>query len=339
MSGDPKVSAIIPTYNRALLVGAAIESVRRQTYRNVEIIIVDDGSTDDTQQRLQAYGDAIRVIRQENAGPSAARNRGVDAARGEIVSFLDSDDEWEPTKLERQIDVFRKTAGSIVCCLCNGTIVSPSGGRVSAFDYAGLAPRFAEGVWANPAEILLTRFVMFTQMVAIRRDAVLAIGGFDESLRYMEDYDLALRLSFEGAWGYISEALVVYRQGVPDSLASEAHADEERLLGCALQARRRARAILQTSSRHSHLVRLSRSGVRGLEREQRALDWRRTSGLWSCAGSVALRLERYRRALYRRSPWYPSMAVSPIERGARLRHGGTGALRDREVPNEEWMDG
>jgi glycosyltransferase involved in cell wall biosynthesis len=339
MKKQPLVSAIIPTYNRAAFIADAIESVRRQTYGNLEIIVVDDGSTDDTQRRLRAYGDRIRIIHQKNAGPSAARNRGIEAARGEIVAFLDSDDEWEPTKLERQIDIFRKTAGSIVCCLCNGTIVSPSGGRVSAFDYAGLAPRFAEGVWENPAEVLLTRFVMFTQMVAIRRDAVLAAGGFDEGLRYMEDYDLALRLSLRGEWGYLTEPLVMYRQGAPDSLASEGHADEERLLACALQARRQARTIVQNSPRHRHLVRLSRSGVRGLEREQRALDWRRTSGLRSCAGSVALRLERYRRALYRRSPWYPSMAVSPIERGARLRHGGTCALRDGEVPNEEWMDG
>jgi glycosyltransferase involved in cell wall biosynthesis len=92
---DPLVSAIIPTYNRASLVCAAIDSVRQQTYENVEIIVVDDGSTDDTQARLKVYGDSVRVVVQDNTGPAAARNLGIELSRGEIVAFLDSDDMWK----------------------------------------------------------------------------------------------------------------------------------------------------------------------------------------------------------------------------------------------------
>ena len=95
----PLVSVIIPTYNRAKMIRMTIDNVLEQTYRNFELIIVDDGSTDDTQSVLRGYGDRIRVVTQANAGPAVARNRGVEAAHGEIIAFQDSDDLWKPTKL------------------------------------------------------------------------------------------------------------------------------------------------------------------------------------------------------------------------------------------------
>src|SRR5260370_40369290 len=116
MSSTPLVSVIIPTYNRAALVCQTIDNVFQQTYRNFEIILVDDGSTDETQARLRQYGDRIRVITQTNAGAAVARNRGIAAAHGEIIAFQDSDDLWQPTKLERQVPLLQETNTSVPCC-------------------------------------------------------------------------------------------------------------------------------------------------------------------------------------------------------------------------------
>src|SRR3989344_8773435 len=102
------ISVIIPTYNRALMVKRAIESVLAQSYENFEIIVADDGSTDDTKEALSGYINSgkIKYIFQDNAGPGAARNAGIKHAKGELVAFLDSDDEWVPDKLEKQIKIF-----------------------------------------------------------------------------------------------------------------------------------------------------------------------------------------------------------------------------------------
>jgi glycosyltransferase involved in cell wall biosynthesis len=101
------VSVIIPTYNRAAMIGDAIRSVLAQTYPHYEIIVIDDGSTDDTPAVLERFAGAIRVMRQQNAGAGIARNRAINAARGELIAFLDSDDEWMPHKLALQVDIMR----------------------------------------------------------------------------------------------------------------------------------------------------------------------------------------------------------------------------------------
>src|SRR5262245_25869062 len=113
MKTAPLVSVVIPTYNRADLVGRAIDSVLGQTYSNIEVIVVEDSSTADTQARLSRYGNRIQVLTQKNSGPSVARNHGIAAARGEIIAFLDSDDYWLSTKLARQVDLLEKAGPSI----------------------------------------------------------------------------------------------------------------------------------------------------------------------------------------------------------------------------------
>lgn len=114
MTAEPLVSAIIATYNRADIVGEAIESILGQTYKNMEVLVVDDGSTDGTHEALRRFGNRIRVVRQENAGPGAARNRGIEVARGELIAFLDSDDIWMPTKLERQVRLLEKVGPTVL---------------------------------------------------------------------------------------------------------------------------------------------------------------------------------------------------------------------------------
>ena len=110
----PAISVIIPTYNRANSVGKAIQSVLDQTFKDLEIIVVDDGSTDDSAPVLAAFGDRIRLIQQANRGVSGARNTGVRAATGKWIAFLDSDDQWHSSKLEKQLDALQKY-GTEVC--------------------------------------------------------------------------------------------------------------------------------------------------------------------------------------------------------------------------------
>ena len=112
---NPLVSVIIPTYNREWSLNRAIDSVLAQDYKNFELIVVDDGSTDATPELLSTYGDAIVMIRQENSGVSAARNRGVKEAAGELISFLDSDDYWLPKKLTTQVDFFLSHPEALIC--------------------------------------------------------------------------------------------------------------------------------------------------------------------------------------------------------------------------------
>lgn len=307
------ISTIIPTYNRASLVCDAIESVRQQTYSSVEIIVVDDGSTDDTQARLRKYGDSVRVIVQDNAGPSAARNRGIEAARGDFVAFLDSDDTWKRTKLERQVRLLQNVGESVPCCLCNAAVIRPDGKEATTFQYAGLKPALREGVWQNVTEVLATQFLMFTQMVAVRRNVLEKIGGFDERLWVLEDYDLALRLSLEGPWAYICEPLAIYREKSPGSLAAIGQTDELRLLERAIQVRQSFHDKVNASTSHRHLRHPCVRGLRAFRRQFRAMELSRDKK-WthSLLGHSRLRLDRYRRAVYRRSPWYPKMKVAPI---------------------------
>lgn len=108
MNRDPIVSVIVPTYNCARYIEKAIDSALRQTCRNIEVLVIDDGSTDDTQERLKRFGDGIRYIRKNKQGLSKSRNMGMDLSRGEFIAFLDADDVWNENKLEIQLECFRE---------------------------------------------------------------------------------------------------------------------------------------------------------------------------------------------------------------------------------------
>ena len=222
VSSQVSVSAIIPTYNRAGHVGAAIDSALAQTWKNMEVIVVDDGSADNTRGVVAGYGDQVRYLYQKNAGPSAARNRGITESTGEIVAFLDSDDTWLPTKIEEQVRVLQQAGESVPCCIANTQLRYADGKAKDSFDLSILAPGIDEGVWLNPLEVLLTRFVLFNQSVAVRRTALLRVGAYNRSLRFMEDYDLALKLACLGPWAFIARPLTVWNEGSEGSLSVEA---------------------------------------------------------------------------------------------------------------------
>src|SRR5262245_2656991 len=130
----PIVSVIIPTFNRAHLILNAIHSVFAQTYRDYEIIVVDDGSTDDTVDRLKPYMNRIRYVYQENQGASAAQNKGVELAAGKWISILASDDEWLPTKLEKELNALTTFGNEFGACFTDCSFFGDPAFALSAFE-------------------------------------------------------------------------------------------------------------------------------------------------------------------------------------------------------------
>lgn len=196
----PLVSVIIPTYNRAGLVGRAIESVLGQTYQEVEMLLVDDGSTDDTGVVVKGFTDPriVYIRHRANRGGAAARNTGLRAARGEFIAFLDSDDRWLPEKLERQLDALR--------------LALQCGVAYCAFVKTGSAgARLVENKNGDELEKLLLQrqFVITLSTVVVRRELLNAVGGFDELLPSCQDTDLFIRLLPLTGFVYVPEPLVV----------------------------------------------------------------------------------------------------------------------------------
>jgi len=311
MNIRPLVSAIIPTYNRAHVICEAVESALAQTYSPMEVIVVDDGSTDNTLERLREYKDRISAIRQANAGPATARNRGVAASHGELIAFLDSDDLWLPSKIERQVALLRRAGDEVPCCLCNIMMRWNAGDRAS-FDISSLKPGVDEGVWLNVDEVLATRPVLFNQGIMIRRTVLNKIGGFDERIRYLEDIEFPLRLSLEGPWAFIKEPLVVWRESMTNSVYKNSQREELCTSECMVE-------VLE-----GHLARLNPNGSRARVRRHvsRELTWARRH-LWAvqmrqmdswgpAISNAFARVEHYRRALFRRSPWFPKMKVAAL---------------------------
>ena len=301
------VSVIIPTYNRGRTIARAVDSVLAQSWKSVEIIVVDSYSTDGTAEVLASYGDKIRVIRQAKEGPPAARNAGIKAAAGEIISFLDSDDEWLPGKLERQVKLLQAgEVSGVKCCVCNARMEFASG-TVTSFDSAGLHPAQHEGVWLNPAEILTTRFLFFNQVVAVRREALEQTGYFRPGI--MEDYDLALRLSLLGPWAFIADPLVVWHEQLEDGLTRKTSE---------LERCERASEILidvSTSPRLGLLLpkELLRRRMRNLEQGIYALRLSaRPNALARLFAGFLLLYLRGCGALNRRLPSMPRMITRPL---------------------------
>jgi glycosyltransferase involved in cell wall biosynthesis len=203
----PRVSVIIPTYNRAALLPRAIDSVLAQTYQDFDIVIVDDGSTDGTRAVVEAYGDPrIRYLGlSKRRGVSAARNAGIAQAAGEWIAFIDSDDEWLPEKLERQLALADADPSlDIIQCW---HIRDVNGVRTVALP-------------ANPQgkagfELVLHGWRQCSVIALIvRRSALDAVGGFDEKIPHGEDWDLQYRLDRAGfRYGVVSDALLIYYLG------------------------------------------------------------------------------------------------------------------------------
>ncbi len=202
---SPRVSVVIPLYNCEKHIGETIEGVLAQTFRDFEIVVVDDGSTDGSAAIARSYGDAVRYAYQQNSGVSAATNRGVALARGELIAFLDNDDVWLPEKLERQI-AFLHTHPHCGLVNCDMQYISESGIRLD---------RYLRGV--NPDEpyvrLFQRGFVIMCSAVMIRRWVFEQTGGFDESFvaAGLQEMEWMSRVVDCVEVGCLPETLVLYR--------------------------------------------------------------------------------------------------------------------------------
>jgi glycosyltransferase involved in cell wall biosynthesis len=203
------VSIIIPTYNRVRTVTRAIDSVLSQTHKKFEIIVVDDGSKDDTREVLQErYSDQIRYIYQSNSGAAAARNTGIREACYDLIAFLDSDDFWLPTKLEKQ--VWLMSDMDIVLSYTN-LIDNQNGINRDYFSLKGLTFDKEPAILDYPLKTFLKKggCGIWTSAVMCRKKAVERVGCFDRRMRIYEDVRLWTRLAFEGKWAVSSTPLAV----------------------------------------------------------------------------------------------------------------------------------
>ncbi|MGI9235413.1 MAG: glycosyltransferase family 2 protein [Woeseiaceae bacterium] len=214
-SHQPAVSVVIPAYNRANFLGDAITSVINQTFADLEIIVVDDGSTDDTRAVVDNLADdRIRYIRHdENKGANAARNTGIRLARGRYIAFQDSDDRWSPQKLQRQIVSCKSSAAKVSFCAFNRH-VGASSTKVPKDSY-----RIPSGL--NDLQQQVTRGSFIScQTLMIDRELVLSVGGFDESLPRLQDWELCLRLAPVATIYFLDEVLVDVNRS-DDSISSD----------------------------------------------------------------------------------------------------------------------
>lgn len=200
---SPLVSVILPTHNRADTLTAAMRSVLDQSYRNLELIVVDDASTDATIEVVNAMDDPrIQLLRQEtNSGAPAARNAGISEARGDYVAFQDSDDEWLPGKLAKQMEVFLASPTDVGAVYC--AMLRFWGQRPTLIPGPDVGTRHGD----ISQELLFDNFVS-TQTLIVRRSCFEQVGDFWECLPRFQDWELALRLASEWRFGFVEEVLV-----------------------------------------------------------------------------------------------------------------------------------
>jgi glycosyltransferase involved in cell wall biosynthesis len=198
---QPLVSVIIPCYNKSEFVGEAIRSVLNQTYTHREIIAVDDGSTDGTWDVIQSFGDQVVALQQANRGTAAARQLALEHASGELIGLLDHDDRWLPYKLERQVPLFDDPEVAIVT------------GPYYVMDEAGQRLRLAEAPRRDAFEVHAWKVEnhIGTVNTLFRREAALAVGGFDVTIRGCDDWDLWIRLADRYRVACLDEPLAEYR--------------------------------------------------------------------------------------------------------------------------------
>lgn len=210
----PRVSVVIPAFNRADLIGETLRTVLAQTFNDLEVLVVDDGSTDGTADAVRSFGSPVRYIYQQNRGQGAARNTGITAATGELIAFVDSDDVWEPDKLERQIAAL---AAKPDCpwVYCDAYVFDHlTGSR----DY--LYSRLCRPHVGHVARPLLMCDFVASPTPVVRRDVFDDVGLFDELTPQVEDWDMWLRIAARYPVAYVPAALAGYRKHQATSTGS-----------------------------------------------------------------------------------------------------------------------
>lgn len=214
------VSVIIPTYNRGWIIQEAIDSVLAQDFSDFELIVVDDGSTDNTLDIIRSYSEDIIFLRQHNKGVSAARNQGITSSAGRLIAFLDSDDLWLPEKLTIQVDFLHSHPDAFICqseeiWIRNGVRVNPKKRH-----------KKPSGMIFEPS---LALCLVSPSAVMVKRSLFEEVGAFDECLPACEDYDLWLRVSCRYPIALIDTPLVIKRGGHQDQLSRAPGLDKYRI--------------------------------------------------------------------------------------------------------------
>lgn len=203
----PTVSVVIPTYNYGRFIAAAVESALGQTYPVGEVMIVDDGSADETEQIVRGLSDPrVRYLRQANAGVSAARNKGVASTSGELIAFLDADDAWHPAKIERQVDAYLSEVhvGLVSCGMRK--FDGDTDATIELLDSVVEQPAWRNLLlWERPA------VCVSGSAIIVSREAFDAVGGFDEAIKVGEDWDLCYGVARKFNVVAVNEPLVDYR--------------------------------------------------------------------------------------------------------------------------------
>lgn len=212
---DPLVSVIIPVFNGEKYIRCAIDSVLEQDYQSIEIIVVDDGSSDATLHILNEFGDKVRIYRQPNKGSAVARNLGIKMANGPYIAFLDADDYWFPGKVSAQMKALQATGCRMVFTRflfwnADTDDAWPDPALVLVQGHASFNPASKiEPKWVY-ADLLLDCLV-WTSTVLIAKEELNRVGGFDEDLRKGQDYDLWLRLSRVIQMACLEQVTALYR--------------------------------------------------------------------------------------------------------------------------------
>jgi len=219
MSDSRLVSVVIPSYNHGEFVGTCIDSILAQTYRSLEVIVIDDGSTDDTRERMKKYGDRIRYVYHDNRGRGATRNRGIELAKGEWIAFVDADDIWRRDKLEKQMAAIEKhpEIDLIVtdCCQFDGDKIVQAR-FFDKMERIHTAPRKTDGNLHIFTEMLFPLMIrenfIIQSSVLMRKSCFDKVGLYDNSLKRCQDRDLWMRLSRHFTFALIDEVLTDQRK-------------------------------------------------------------------------------------------------------------------------------
>jgi glycosyltransferase involved in cell wall biosynthesis len=201
----PLVSVIIPNYNYGRYLKETIDSVLAQTYPNIEIVVADDGSTDNSEEVLSNYGNRVKWFKQQNQGVSRARNQAVKQSNGEILAFLDSDDLWLPQKIEKQVQLFNDAEIGLVHC-----------GFVDFDNKGNLLKEHLDGLsgWVATDLLLYQRPVVLGggSAAIVKREAFDKVGGFDPNVSPAEDWEFYYQVARHYKIGFIEEVLMKYRE-------------------------------------------------------------------------------------------------------------------------------
>ena len=211
----PLVSVVVTCYNYGRYLRECINSVLKQTYSNFEIIVIDDGSTDDTPQIIQSFLDnrLIKYFRQDNQGQATAKNEGIKRSRGDLIAFLDADDQWQPTKLEKQLYLF--TSDQVGVVYSRASRINATGKPIpSPVDSKYLKPR--RGMVTN--YLIYDNFVPFSSSI-VRSECFEKFGAFNDQLQMGIDWDRWLRISTKYTFEFCPEKLLIYRSGHGDQMS------------------------------------------------------------------------------------------------------------------------